>query len=262
MRSWIERATLALVLVLGAWSLPQRVSAQAGEVMADDAAGGEDATDEPGAGRLSPSDGLGDPEDEDSDEGDDGAEEDARSLSDEVEPRPVPYQVGLNLPIEVGGHLMVSFFTLPSLPELEPGLGFQGRIATRLWGDIVGEGNVAIMFNPDRGGEATFKTAMLRLGARYPIDLRADPVLFFVGAGAALDVFWVSQTDVSTNPPRELSKSALSPAFDLNIGLMYAVHDRIAIELMAQGTYAFANVVFSDNAASWFTLLGGVSYDL
>lgn len=254
MRLWIERSVLVLALLV--WMSPSSIAAQAGEVMDDEAADDQDATDTPGAERSSPTDRWGDPTESDEDEGD------AHEVSDEIEPRPVPYQVGHDLPIEVGGHMLVSFFTLPSLPELEPGIGFQGRIATRIWGDMVGEGNVGIMFNPDRGGEATFKTAMLRAGVRYPIDLRADPVLFFVGAGVALDVFWVTTTDVSTNPPRELSKSALSPAFDLNIGLMYAINDRFAIEIMAQGTYAFANVVFSDDAASWIALMGGVSYDL
>lgn len=238
----------AVVSVSGAF-------AQAGEVMEDgEDNGAVEATDEPGAGRITPGDA------DEVLEGDDSVDEAADADDDDpTESKAMEYRVGAENLVEVGGHILVSYFTTPSLPELNAGLGFQGRVATRVWGDLVGEGNVGIMFNPDRGGQATYKTATLRAGARLPIDLHAKPVLFFVGAGAALDIFWV--TTVATTG-EELSSSGVAPAFDLQFGLIFEVAERLAIEAIVQATYAFPTVVLGDNDASWLSLLGGVSYDL
>jgi len=226
--------------------------AQVGDVLDDAESGGGEGSEPPGAARITASERAAshyaDEEEERPDEGWDGMGHPT-----------MDYNVGKDLPIEVGGHLLASFFATPNLPALNTGLGFQGRIATPVYGDFVGEGNVGIMFNPDQGGQATYKTATLRVGGRYPIDVGANPVLFFLGAGVALDVFWVTTV---TTTGMELSKSAIAPAGDVQFGVMWELSDRFAVEAIAQGSYAFSHVVFSNKDSSWISILGGVSYDL
>lgn len=258
MRSKIEQTVVVVALMLGVLALcAPSTCAQVGEVMEDEESSSE-GNAEPRAARNTP-------RSTDPDESGDVSEDESRdqSVDDwavEEGPEPFPYRVGADVGIEVGGHMLVSFFTLPSLPQLNAGIGFQGRVATRVIGDLVGEANLGIMFNPENGSDATYKNASLRVGARYPIDLQAKPVLFFLGAGAALD--FLAVTTVNPSTAMELSKTAITPAFDLQFGIIYELMDRFAIEAILQGSYAFANVVFLNKDASWFAVIGGVSYDL
>lgn len=257
MRSKIEHALLVVAVTLCAQMLiPPRVGAQAGEVMDEEERESDDASDEPRAERNAPSSATSDDSTDESEDVsvDDWATEEVR--------QPFPYRVGADVGLEVGGHILASFFTVPKLPRLNTGLGFQGRVATRVYGDIVGEANVGIMFNPENGSEGTFKNAFLRVGARYPFDLGAEPVLFFVGAGGALEFLSVTTISVTGTTPTELDKSAVTAALDLQFGLLYQLTESLALEGILQGNYAFANVVYLNKAASWFAVFGGVSYDL
>jgi hypothetical protein len=230
------------------------VSAQVGEVMDVDHDAASEENDEPRAARITA---------RDPGETDQSADAEAESES-EGEARddgaPLVYRVGSDNGIEVGGHMFVNSFTVPSYPKLKTGLGFSGRVATRVYGDIIGEANVGIMFNKD-STDNPYRAASLRVGARYPIDLGLDSMLFFFGAGAALE-FLSATTKAVGMTVMELDKSAITPAFDVQFGAIYDITDRFAIEVMFQGTYAFANVVWNNKDASWVALSGGVSYDL
>jgi len=237
-----------------------QVAAQVGEVMDSDDQGDAEANDERRAERISarnwgdrdrsePDDGEGA---EDADNDDDDAEGDAAA--------PMPYRVGADIGIEVGGHMLVNQFTVPSLPALGTGLGFSGRVATTAFAGIVAEANVGIMFNKDSVDDS-YRAGSLRIGARYPLDVGANPLLLFIGAGAALE-FLSATTAAVGMTVTQLDKSAITPALDLQLGAIYEVADRLAIEAMVQGTYAFSNVVWLNKDASWVALYGGVSYDL
>jgi hypothetical protein len=184
----------------------------------------------------------------------------ASAEADDYNHSALPWRVGADNKIEVGGHVFGTFFTSPSLPNLNPGLGFQGRIAFDLISSIVAEGNVGVMFNNEYGSsESSYTTAFLRAGARYPIDLHAKPILFFLGAGVALDFFGATTVTVEGD---DLKKSAIAPAIDAQLGAIYDVHEHWAIEVIVQGSYAFSNVVFLNDSASWISICGGASYDL
>lgn len=262
MRSRIEWV-VAVTCAVG-WSIVavSPVFAQVGEVMESDDEGGAEANNDRRAERISARDwGTRDQtEDDEREGGEEGGADDEDAEGGNEGGAPMEYRVGADNGIEVGGHMLVSFFTLPSIPALQPGLGFSGRVATAVYDDIVGEANVGIMFNKDRVDDS-YTAASLRVGARYPIDVGTDPLLFFLGAGAALE-FLSATTSAVGMSVTELDKSAITPALDLQLGAIYAVTDRFAIEALVQGTYAFSNVVWLNHDASWVALSGGVSYDL
>jgi len=246
MRSWIECVLLACCLVLG--PTVTRVQAQVGEVM-DDAEAGEpeeEADDAPGAHT----------DDEDASEDEDAPDYD---VGEDEERIPMEYRLGHDTPFEVGGHVGVTMFTRPGTPKLDTGVGFQGTLATHLWRKLVAQAGLGLLLNSSSGGEATYQMAQVRGGVRYPIDLGAKPVLFFVGAGLALNILWVSLPSASGSSE---TTSALAPSVDLQVGALFEVTERISIELALQGAYITSNEVYGHHDGSWVAAWLGATYDL
>lgn len=257
MRLVIERL-VALACVVGVhFAIASIGVAQVGEVMESDDDSGAEANNDRRAARISARDpgGYDGSQDDNPDDSDDSDE-----LDDDESAAPTPYRVGAGNGIEVGGHMLINHFTIPKQPSLQTGLGFSGRIATTVYDDIVAEASVGMMFNKDNT-EGSYQAASLRLGARMPLDFEADPLVFFVGTGAALQ-FLSSTTAAVGMSVVELESSAITASVDLQFGAIYGITETFAVEVLVQGTYGFSNVVWLNHDASWVSLSAGVSYDL